>query len=208
MAAEAALMYIKPGMVVGVGTGSTVEYFIDALVREKSHIKGVIASSEATEQKLRDRGFKILSLAEANPDIYVDGADRFNANKELIKGGGGALMREKILANQAPIFICIVDESKFDPSLSTYPLPVEVVPFATASVTAQLERLGAKPMLRQATTDNGNRIIDVHNLNLKNSRQMEQKVNQLTGVVDNGIFAQRKADVILIAGKSGLRTLQ
>lgn len=207
-AAEASLVYLQPGMVVGVGTGSTVAHFIDALAKHPIPLRGVLASSERTEQALRFKGFHVLSLSEASPDIYIDGADRFNDHKELIKGGGGALVREKILANLAPLFVCIVDDSKHDPELRSPPLPVEVVPFALSSVQKALASQGLNSTVREGVSDNGNVLLDVAHPAVANPKALELALNQITGVVDNGLFAHRHADVILVAGDKGVRTLQ
>lgn len=201
-AAEAALKYIQDDMIVGVGTGSTVNFFIDALAGMRARIGGAIASSVATETRLRERGIPVVPLnSVAELPVYVDGADEATRHRQLIKGGGGALTREKIVAAVARRFVCIVDESKMVDVLGRFPLPVEVIPMAQSHVGRQLVRLGGQPALRQGfTTDNGNIILDVHNLSIVDPVRLEGEINQIAGVVCNGLFARRGADVLLVAG--------
>lgn len=208
-AAEAALEYINRGDVVGVGTGSTVNYFIDALAALKGDIDGAVSSSEASSERLRQHGIRVLELnATGDLPIYVDGADEANRHLQLIKGGGGALTREKIVAAASQRFVCIADESKLVDILGQFPLPVEVIPMARSFVARQLVRLGGKPELRQGvTTDNGNLIIDVHGLSIAEPITLEREINDIPGVVTNGIFALHQADVLLLGGASGVRTL-
>ncbi|AEK57294.1 MULTISPECIES: ribose-5-phosphate isomerase RpiA [Acidithiobacillus] len=206
MAAEAALSYIQPGMVVGVGTGSTSNLFIDALGRAQIHVEGYVASSLATEARLKSLGLPVLDLnATGDIPVYIDGADEIDPHFRLIKGGGGALTREKIVASAARRFICIADNSKDKPALGSFPLPVEVIPFARSFVARQLVKLGGSPVLRKdVTTDNGNVILDVTGLDLTDPLAMEMRINSIPGVLDNGIFAQRRADVVLMGSESGL----
>lgn len=208
-AALAALEYVPRGEVVGVGTGSTVNFFIDALASIKGDIAGAVSSSEASTQRLRDHGIRVLDLNEAGDiPIYVDGADEANRHLQLIKGGGGALTREKIVAAAARQFVCIADESKLVDVLGEFPLPVEVIPMARSFVARQLVKLGGRPELRQGvTTDNGNLILDVRGLSIAEPITLEREINDIPGVVTNGIFALRPADVLLLGGASGVRTL-
>lgn len=203
-AAEAALRYVEDGMVVGVGTGSTVAYFIDALGRERDRIAGAVSSSEDSTRKLQAQGIDVLDLNAAGPlPLYVDGADECDPHRCLIKGGGGALTREKIIAEASRQFVCIIDPSKQVPVLGTFPLPVEVIPMARSLVSRRiLELTGGQPVWRQGTTtDNGNWIVDVHNLRIADPPALETALNQIPGVVCVGLFAHRRADVV-IAGKS------
>ena len=206
IAAEAALGYIKPGMVVGVGTGSTTNLFIDALGKAKIHVEGYVASSVATETRLKGLGLPVLNLNDTGDiPIYVDGADEVDPHFRLIKGGGGALPREKIVASAARLFVCIADGSKDKPMLGKFPLPVEVIPFARSFVARQLVKLGGNPSLRAGvTTDNGNVILDVTGLDLTDPVTMESRINLIPGVLDNGIFAQRRADVLLLGTPQGV----
>lgn len=208
-AALAALEYVPRGEVVGVGTGSTVNFFIDALASIKGDIAGAVSSSEASTQRLRDHGIRVLDLNEVGDiPIYVDGADEANRHLQLIKGGGGALTREKIVAAAARQFVCIADESKLVDVLGEFPLPVEVIPMARSFVARQLVKLGGRPELRQGvTTDNGNLILDVRGLSIAEPITLEREINDIAGVVTNGIFALRPADVLLLGGASGVRTL-
>lgn len=208
-AALAALEYVPRGEVVGVGTGSTVNFFIDALASIKGDIAGAVSSSEASTQRLRDHGIRVLDLNEVGDiPIYVDGADEANRHLQLIKGGGGALTREKIVAAAARQFVCIADESKLVDVLGEFPLPVEVIPMARSFVARQLVKLGGRPELRQGvTTDNGNLILDVRGLSIAEPITLEREINDIPGVVTNGIFALRPADVLLLGGASGVRTL-
>lgn len=208
-AAEAAIEYIESGSVVGVGTGSTVNFFIEALANIKHEIDGAISSSEASETLLKQLNIPVLPLNSViEIPIYVDGADEATSHKHLIKGGGGALTREKIVAAASKKFVCIVDDSKIVDTLGKFPLPIEVIPMAQSYVARQVAKLGGQPKLREGfTTDNGNIILDVHNLKIMNPVELEQNLNQITGVVTNGLFAQRGADTILIAKDTGVDTL-
>lgn len=207
--AEAALEYIKPGMIVGVGTGSTVNFFIDALATMKHDIEGAVSSSEASTARLKQHGIAVFDLnGVTDLPVYVDGADEINRHKQMIKGGGGALTREKIVAAVATSFICIADNSKFVTALGDFPLPVEVIPMARSYVARQIVKLGGDPMLRDNfVTDNGNVILDVYNLTIGRPIELEEKLNQITGVVCNGLFAERGADVVLLSDGSSLKTL-
>ena len=200
-AAEAALAYVKNDMIVGVGTGSTVNFFIDALAGLRGRIEGAVASSLATEIRLKRHQIPVLPLnSVAELPLYVDGADEATRHRQLIKGGGGALTREKIVAAVSRRFICIVDESKLVDVLGHFPLPVEVIPMAQSHVGRQLASLGGQPALRQGfTTDNGNIILDVHNLSILDPVPLEERINNIAGVVCNGLFARRGADVLLVA---------
>ena len=191
---------IRRDSVIGIGTGSTTNYFIEELNQAKLDIKGVVCSSEASAE-LIDNVYQVLSLNEVHSiDFYVDGADEFNDRKELIKGGGGALTREKILASCSETFICIVDESKFTNLLGSFPLPIEVLEIARSAISRELMKMGGKPIFRNGfTTDNGHQIIDIHNLPMEVPYELEEKINNLPGVVENGIFSKRKADIILSA---------
>lgn len=208
-AAQAALSYVKDVDIIGVGTGSTVNFFIDALADIKQHFEGAVASSEASAQRLKAHGIAVYDLnAVNNVPVYVDGADEANAQLQLIKGGGGALTREKIIAAAANQFICIADESKFVPVLGTFPLPVEVIPMARSLVGRALVKLGGDPVYREGcVTDNGNIILDVFNLDIRDALALEQRINNITGVVTNGLFAQRPADVLLLSHAKGIKTL-
>lgn len=212
-AAQAALEMIKPRLrndsIVGVGTGSTANFFIDALATLRGRFDAAVASSEASATRLRDRGIAVLDLnAAAEVLVYVDGADEVNPAKQLIKGGGGALTREKIVAASANEFICIVDDSKLVARLGAYPLPVEVVPIARGLVARALVALGGRPVYRDGfISDNGNIILDVHGLDLSDPPVVEQRINNIVGAVCNGIFAAQAADVVIVAGANGIRTL-
>jgi ribose 5-phosphate isomerase A len=208
-AAEAALDFIESGMIVGVGTGSTVDHFIDALPRVKGKLDGTVASSLATEAKLKRHNLPVTTLDRSGDlPLYVDGADEATRHLSLIKGGGGALTREKILAAASERFVCIIDGSKLVDVLGAFPLPVEVIPMARSFVARQLVKLGGQPVLREGlTTDNGNLILDVHNLEISDPVVLEQKINQIPGVVSNGIFAQRGADLLLVGSESGVERI-
>lgn len=210
LAAEAALDFIESGDIIGVGTGSTTNFFIDALVRVKGKIDGVVSSSEASTERLRKIGLPILDLNRTGDlSLYVDGADEATEHFHLIKGGGGALTREKIVASACKRFVCIVDESKMSNYLGSFPLPVEVIPMAQSLVARKLIAMGGQPELRTGfTTDNGNIILDVKGLDLTDPLKMESQINLLAGVVDNGLFAARPADVLLIGGASGVNQLK
>lgn len=206
MAAKAALSYINDfDMVIGIGTGSTVNHFIDLLPSVKNRIEAVVSSSDASTAKLEALGFHVKELNQTGDlALYVDGADECDAHNRLIKGGGGALTREKIIAAASQKFICIVDESKTVDLLGSFPLPIEVLPMARSFVARQLVKLGGQPIYREGVvTDNGNQIIDIHHLKIINPVELENKINQIPGVVTNGLFAQRKADVVLIAKNNG-----
>lgn len=204
--AEAALSFVEPNTIVGIGTGSTANFFIDALAGMKDRIKGAVASSEASAERLRSHGIEVFELnSVSDMPIYVDGADEVNAHREMIKGGGGALTREKIVAAVAGRFICIVDESKVVKRLGEFPLPVEVIPMARSYVARKLAALGGQPVLRENfVTDNGNLIIDVRNLEIDNPIKIEELINGIAGVVCNGLFACRPADVVLVGGQHGV----
>jgi ribose 5-phosphate isomerase A len=202
-AAEAVLDFIEQDMIIGVGTGSTVEYFIHALASIKAKIEGAVASSSATANKLKALAIPLLDLNSANSvDLYVDGADEINSLKQMIKGGGGALTREKIIATVARKFICIADESKLVDQLGVFPVAVEVIPMARSYVARQLVQLGGDPVYREGyLSDNGNVILDVYNLSLLNPKAMEESCKNIVGVVESGIFAKRMADVLLLGDK-------
>ena len=210
MAAEAAIAYVPDDSVVGVGTGSTVNHFIAALGRIKGRLQGAVASSEASAKLLREAGIRVQDLnSSGDLDIYVDGADEVTEHLHMIKGGGGALTREKIVAAASRKFICIADASKLVGVLGAYPLPVDVIPMARSYVARQLVKLGGQPVLREGfTTDNGNVILDVHGLTILDPIELEAAINQIPGVVTNGLFARRGADVLLLASASGVRTLK
>ena len=210
-AAEAALPYIKDVEILGVGTGSTVNHFIDCLAdfNLTNDIKGAVSSSIATTERLKKIGIPVMELSESgNLDVYVDGADEVNPLKELIKGGGGALTREKIIAGASERFICIVDESKTVKVLGEFPLPIEVIPMARSYVAREIVKLGGQPIWRENyLTDNGCEIIDVHNMEIAEPLALERLVNNIAGVVTVGIFGVRPADVVLIAKESGVETM-
>ena len=208
-AALAALEYIKPGMIVGVGTGSTVNHFIDGLATIKHQIEGAVSSSNASTERLRKHGIQVLSLNEVSElPVYVDGADEANQYLQLIKGGGGALTREKIIAQLAKTFVCIADESKLVPMLGKFPLPIEVIPMARSMIARELVKLGGNPVYRDDfVTDNGNQILDVHNLEIMEPAKLEAQLNNLPGIVTVGIFAIRPADVLILASKDGVRKI-
>jgi ribose 5-phosphate isomerase A len=207
--ARAALDYVIEGEIVGVGTGSTANAFIDALAGIKERITGAVASSEATRQRLEGHGIKVFDLSEINElSVYVDGADEINARMHMIKGGGGALTREKIVAAVARKFVCIADGSKLVPVLGKFPLPVEVIPMARAQIMRELATLGGTPVLRAGfVTDNGNLIIDLKGLEIVDPVALETRLNGIVGVVTNGIFACRPADVCLLGTRDGVQTL-
>jgi ribose 5-phosphate isomerase A len=207
MAAEAALEYVVPGTVIGIGTGSTANHFIDFLARIKSRIDGTVASSRASAERLAAHGIPVLDLnAVGELSIYVDGADESNHYLHLIKGGGGALTREKIVAACAEKFVCIADGSKLVDVLGTFPLPVEVIPMARSLVARELVKHGGQPVYREGfVTDNGNVILDVHNLRIMEPAKLEQDLNNIPGVVTNGLFALRPADVLLLGTGDGVR---
>lgn len=208
-AAEAALAYVEPGSVVGVGTGSTVNHFIDGLAKMKGKIDGAVISSLATKERLQSHGIPIIDLNSAGDiPLYVDGADEVNEAKQMIKGGGGALTGEKIVAAAAKKFICIVDQSKQVDLLGEFPLPIEVIPMARSLVARQLVKLQGDPVYRRGfVSDYGNVILDVHNLKILEPAKLEETLSVLPGVVTCGLFAKRPADVVLVAGSSGVTTL-
>ena len=196
------------GAILGVGTGSTANFFIDEIAAIKDRLGGTVASSEATAARLAGHGIRVFDLNDIDAmGIYVDGADEIDASMAMVKGGGGALTREKIVAAVAGTFVCICDASKRVPVMGRFPLPVEVIPMARAYVSRELEKLGGKPKLRKdLVTDNGNLILDVHGLSITDPLGLEERINQIVGVVTNGLFAQRGADVLLLAGKDGVQT--
>jgi ribose 5-phosphate isomerase A len=206
--AESAFLNVLPSLnketILGIGTGSTTNFFIEELNKENVSIKGAVCSSEASKINLETSGIKVMELNEVyGIDIYVDGADEFNSRFELIKGGGGALTREKILANSSKKFICIVDDTKFSEMLGKFPLPIEVLEVARSAVSREIMRMGGKPVYRQNfVTDNGHQIIDVHNLKIDVPYDMEATLNNIPGVVENGLFAKRTADTIIQATDS------
>ena len=211
--AEAAMDYIRPRLekhsVIGVGTGSTANFFIDALARHKFDFYGAVASSEATASRLKAHGIPVYDLNSVSElEFYVDGADESDERLNLIKGGGAALTREKIVAAVARTFICIADESKLVPVLGQFPLPVEVIPMARSHVARQLVRLGGDPVYREGVvTDNGNVILDVHNLSIVDPQRLEADITAIVGVVCNGLFAARRADLLLLGTRQGVRQL-
>ena len=209
-AAWAALEYIPRNTVVGVGTGSTVNHFIDALASIKHDIKGAVSSSEQSTERLKALGIEVFDLNSIDSfSVYVDGADEINRQKHMIKGGGAALTREKIVAAVADSFICIVDQSKQVDVLGTFPLPVEVIPMASSYVQRELTKLGGRPVLRAGvTTDNGNGILDVHQLAITDPLTLEQQINNIVGVVCNGIFAHRPADMVLVGSADGTQVIR
>ena len=204
--AEAALPFIDDDCILGVGTGSTVNCLIDALAASGKRIEAAVSSSEESTRRLEAIGIKVLDLNAVGPlDLYIDGADEFDTNRYLIKGGGGALTREKIIAEAAQRFVCIVDQSKKVKVLGSFPLPVEVIPMARGLVARKLVALGGQPEWREDfTTDNGNIILDVHNMDLVDAAGMERTINNIPGVVCCGIFALRNADTVLVSGESGI----
>lgn len=203
-AAEKAIEYVEDGMIVGVGTGSTVAYFIDALAAWKGRIAGTVSSSEQSTQRLKSHGIEVIDLNVAGPlQLYVDGADECDPHKRLIKGGGAALTREKIIAEASERFVCIIDPAKQVPVLGRFPLPVEVIPMARSLVAREILRLtGGQPVWRDGVvTDNGNLILDVHNLSIVDPVGTERELNQIPGVVSVGLFARRPADVVIVGGE-------
>jgi ribose 5-phosphate isomerase A len=213
-AAQAALQHLVPGEPLGVGTGSTVNHFIDLLASRKADVPAAVSSSEASSARLRAAGIPVVELNDAGTlSLYVDGADEANPHLQLIKGGGGALTREKIVAAASRRFVCIADESKLVPVLGRFPLPVEVIPMARSYVARELVRLGGRPELRQAggapfTTDNGNPILDVHGLTITDPVSLEREINLIAGVVCVGLFARRPADLLLLGTPGGVRELR
>lgn len=212
--AQAAADYVAAnapaGSVIGVGTGSTANFFIDALAPLRERYRGAVASSEATRQRLEGHGFAVLDLNDVvDIPVYVDGADEIDGGLNMIKGGGGALTREKIVAAVARTFVCICDASKRVDVMGRFPLPVEVIPMARAHVARQLSRLGGRPLERAGfVTDNGNLILDVHGLSITDPKGLEAEIDQITGVVTNGLFARRPADVLLLGTADGVLTIR
>ena len=209
MVAEAALDYVEAGTVIGIGTGSTANHFIDCLAGIKGKIDGTVASSQASADRLAGHGIPVLDLNAVDEiSVYIDGADESNSHLHLIKGGGGALTREKIVAACSRKFVCIADESKLVDVLGAFPLPVEVIPMARSYVAREMVKLGGQPVYREGfTTDNGNDILDVHNLQIMEPVRLEEQINNITGVVTVGIFARRPADVLLLGTQDGVRTI-
>ena len=208
--AKAAIEYVPADCIVGVGTGSTANFFIDELARIKHKIRGAVASSEVSAKRLQGHGIEVLSLNEAGDlQVYVDGADEITRHMHMIKGGGGALTREKIVAAASRQFICLCDASKLVDMLGRFPLPVEVIPMARSSVARQLAALGGQPKLREGfPTDNGNVILDVYGLQIMNPVELESTLDHIAGVVTNGLFARRPADVLLLGTPEGVRTMK
>ena len=210
LAAEAAMKYIEENTIVGVGTGSTVNHFIDALALRKAEIDGAVSSSEASTERLKAHGIPVYDLNTVDKiPVYVDGADESDNGLNLIKGGGGALTREKIIAAVSDKFVCIADDSKLVRVLGAFPLPVEVIPMARSYVAREIVKLGGDPVYREGfVTDNGNIILDVHNMQIAEPKTLEAKINNITGVVTNGLFANRGADVLLLGEPEGVKTIK
>lgn len=208
-AARAALEFVEAGKVLGVGTGSTVNFLIEELATQGIKLAGAVSSSNGSTQRLEAAGFRVLDLNDAGEvDTYIDGADETNHRRQLIKGGGAALTREKIIAAAARRFVCIADESKLVDTLGAFPLPVEVIPMARTHVSRCLEKLGGRPVWRQSVvTDNGNHILDVHGLRIADPVALENAINQVTGVVTVGLFAARPADLVILGGAAGARRI-
>jgi len=206
-AARAALEFVVEGSILGVGTGSTVNFLIDELAARRVKLAGTVSSSNGSTQRLEAAGFRVMDLNEVGEiETYIDGADETNPRRELIKGGGAALTREKIIAATARRFVCIADESKLVDTLGAFPLPVEVIPMARSHVSRALERLGGRPVWRErVVTDNGNHILDVHGLRIAQPVEFENAVNQIVGVVTVGLFAARPADLVILGGPGGIR---
>lgn len=208
-AAQAALAYVREDEILGVGTGSTANHFIDGLKDIRHKVKAAVASSEATRQRLQAIGIEVVDLNQVDRiSIYVDGADEINPALEMIKGGGGALTREKIVAALAEQFICIADDSKWVQQLGAFPLPIEVIPMASSLIARELVKLGGSPVYRTGfVTDNGNVILDTYGLDISRAVELETRLNNLVGVVTNGLFARRPADVLLLSGAAGVKTV-
>lgn len=208
--AEAALKYVEDDSIVGVGSGSTVNFFIDCLEKIKNRIEGAVAASEASAERLKKHGIRVYDLNGVDRlPVYVDGADEVTEHLHMIKGGGGALTREKIVAAVASKFVCICDASKLVPVLGKFPLPVEVIPMARSYVAREIVKLGGTPVLRERfTTDNGNVVLDCHGMSILNPPELEARLNGLAGVVTNGLFARRGADVLLLASAEGVKTFK
>ncbi len=209
MVAEAALEYVEPGTIIGIGTGSTANHFIDFLAGIKGRIDGTVASSRASAERLAAHGIQVLDLNSVSElSVYIDGADESNHHLHLIKGGGGALTREKIVAACARKFVCIADGSKLVDVLGAFPLPVEVIPMARSMVARELVKRGGQPVYREGfTTDNGNDILDVHNMEIMEPVKLEQELNDIPGVVTVGLFAKRPADVLLLGTEDGVKKI-
>ncbi len=207
-AAKAAITHVPDNAIVGVGTGSTVNFFIEELARIKGRVEGAVSSSEASTARLKAAGIPVFDLNSVSDlPVYVDGADEITSHFAMIKGGGGALTREKIVAAVARRFVCIADEKKLVPVLGKFPLPLEVIPMARSYVAREVVRLGGQPVLREGfTTDNGNLILDIHNLHIENPVDMETRLSAITGVVMCGLFARRSADILVLATSQGVRT--
>ena len=208
--AIAALSYIKDGIALGVGTGSTVDIFIELLQPLAAKLGAVVSSSERSTRRLAEFGIKAVDLGSVGDlDVYIDGADEATKHRHLIKGGGGALTREKIVAASSRRFVCIIDDTKLVPTLGKFPVPIEVIPMAQSYVARQMVKAGGQPIWREGfVTDNSNHVIDVHNLRIANPLELETRFNQIAGVVTVGIFANRPADVLLIGAPSGVKTIQ
>ena len=213
LSAEKAYEIIKKDLnrdtVLGIGTGTTTHCFIEIIKNEKLDVKGAVCSSESSKEFLSSSNIKILSLNDVHQiDFYIDGADEFNSRRELIKGGGGALTKEKILAHSSETFICIVDDSKYSDLLGKFPIPIEVIELARSAISREMMRMGGRPVYRNNfVTDNGNQIIDVHHLDLKIPYETEKLINNIPGVVENGIFSSRKADIILQSSDDGVEVI-
>ena len=206
---RAALQYVKPGEILGVGTGSTVDCFIDALKESAINVPACVSSSVRSTKKLQAYGFKVLDLNEVDQiSVYIDGADEIDPHFAMIKGGGGALTREKIVAMVSDKFVCIADASKKVEVLGKFPLPIEVIPMAVRAVSREIKKLGGDPVLRDFTTDNGNKILDVHGWAIDDPIQWEERLNQIVGVVTVGLFAKRGADVLLLGTEQGVKTFE
>lgn len=208
--ARAAIDYVQADTIIGVGTGSTANFFIDELAKIKHKINGAVASSEATANRLSSHGIEVLDLNSVDQmSVYIDGADETNKFLHLVKGGGGALTREKIVAAVADKFVCIVDETKQVDYLGNFPLPVEVIPMARSYVAREIVKLGGEPVLREGfTTDNGNIILDVHGMDIMEPVKLENQLNNIVGVVTNGLFAARPADILLVGTPAGVKTVE
>jgi len=209
-AAKAAMEFIEPGTTLGVGTGSTVNFLIEMLPEIRDKIDRIVSSSKASTALLQEHGFEVLTLNEVGDyDLYIDGADESNKRLQLIKGGGGALTREKVLAAAARRFVCIVDDTKLVGMLGSFPLPIEVLPMAQEFVSRQMLKMRGQPIWREGfVTDNGNHILDIHDLQISNPLEMEARINRMPGVVTVGIFAHRAADILLIGGDDGVREMR
>jgi len=209
--ARAAIKYIVPNSIIGVGTGSTANFFIDELATIKDTISGAVASSVATSERLQSHGIEVIDLNIVKEiSVYIDGADESDRALNLIKGGGGALTREKIVAAVADKFICIADESKLVSVMGNFPLPIEVIPMSVSYVKKQISKsIGGSPIIREGfTTDNGNLILDIHGLKIENPKTLENKINNIVGVVTNGLFANRGADILLLGTPNGVKTIK